>query len=102
MEQGVKPGTVAESLPAKVKRTGTVQNSQIRPARNLLANIKCPESCLGAAGNLPVNPKKQAALSLVARSERVVVLMLSRTATAASFAPFQRGQVHGSRLHIGA
>ena len=57
MEQGVKSAAVAESLPAKVKMTGIVQNSQPRPARNLLANMKCPEFCLGGAGNLPVNAK---------------------------------------------
>jgi hypothetical protein len=53
----VKSAAVAESLPAKIKMTGIVQNPQPRPARNLLANMKCPESCLGAAGNLPVNQK---------------------------------------------
>ena len=59
MEQEVGYVAVAESLPAKLKMTGIIQNSQPRPARNLLANINCSESCLGAAGNLPVNQKNK-------------------------------------------
>jgi hypothetical protein len=36
--RGVKSAAVAESLPAKVKMTGIVQNSRLRLTRNLLAN----------------------------------------------------------------
>jgi hypothetical protein len=75
MEQKVESAGVAESLPAKIKMTGIVQNPQPRPARNLLANIKCLNFRFGGAGIRLANAKS------------IVLMLMDR----AAYSMFLRG-----------